>query len=234
MKRWEFVKGDTIEINGNTLTRIRSLVNQHYAYAGELGGYIQSEHNLPHSEQSWVQGNACVFNNAQLLEKSVACDNSKVFGYAKATGTAYIHDNAMLFEHAHASDDCTLQDNCKVYGMARIHGGSYIEEHAEVYEAAAILNSCIGSTAHIRGCSQIHHGIIYQDVDIRHSEECLTITSDKGTTAFKRKDGKVHISTWNFDSTLEDFYTFIKTIPKKKEFDYYTSLFNFINNHFSD
>ncbi len=65
MKRYELTT-NTIQHFGRTLHKIRSLVDitGHGVKAGEYGGWIESEGNLPQHEASWVFGDAWVFGTA--------------------------------------------------------------------------------------------------------------------------------------------------------------------------
>ncbi len=63
--KYEFVDGDTKEVDGRTLRRIRAVVAVGMLVApGDLGGYIETEKNLSMSGNAWVYGNARVYGNA--------------------------------------------------------------------------------------------------------------------------------------------------------------------------
>jgi len=58
-KKYELLKNDTITApNGKTLYRIKALIDFGVVVAGSLGGYIEKEDNLTHSNNAWVSGNA--------------------------------------------------------------------------------------------------------------------------------------------------------------------------------
>ncbi len=59
--------GDTLEIDGRTLHRIRALRDiGDDVYAGDLGGYVEAERNLSQLGNAQVYGNAGVYGNAQV------------------------------------------------------------------------------------------------------------------------------------------------------------------------
>jgi len=67
-KKYELLKNDTITApNGKTLYRIKALIDFSVVVAGSLGGYIEKEDNLTHSNNAWVSGNAEVYGDADLV-----------------------------------------------------------------------------------------------------------------------------------------------------------------------
>jgi len=65
-KKYELLKNDTIEHHGRTLYRIRALIDFGDVKAGDLGGYIQYEHNLSQKGICWIYDNAIVYDNASV------------------------------------------------------------------------------------------------------------------------------------------------------------------------
>ena len=99
---------ETIEWQGHTLHRIEATIDSCWANAGELGGFVESEHNL--RGESWVADEAKVWGSAYLLDRSLACDNAQVF------------------------DKCILMDMSQVAGDSRIHGyGTVVHGEANIY-----------------------------------------------------------------------------------------------------
>lgn len=114
-KRYEFT-GVTIEYHGKTLKQIRALVNINLLTdAGDVGGYIESEANLPQDGTGWVSGTAKVFDNAVVLSGTVGGD-AKVYGNADVLGTARIHGSSIVTDHA------VVHGNADVAGCVRIDG----------------------------------------------------------------------------------------------------------------
>ena len=75
-KKYELLQDRTIEWRGRTLYRICALRDFGSVHAGDVGGYIECEHNLSQN------GNARVFGNA------------RVYGDAWVYGDARVYDNA--------------------------------------------------------------------------------------------------------------------------------------------
>lgn len=72
-KKYEFT-GETIEVDGGVLHRIRALRDLGDVEAGDLGGFVENEDNLSHNGSAKVYGNAKVFGNARVSE------DAQVFG----------------------------------------------------------------------------------------------------------------------------------------------------------
>lgn len=91
MKKYELT-GETKEIGGVTLHRIRALIDipEHDVKAGDLGGWIEAERNLSQNGEAWVTGSACVTGKALVT------------GEARVTGNAWVRGNARVME----SSDC--------------------------------------------------------------------------------------------------------------------------------
>ncbi len=63
MNKYEFT-GETKELAGLTLHRIRALRSFADVEAGELGGWIERKENLSQDGLAWVYGNAWVYGDA--------------------------------------------------------------------------------------------------------------------------------------------------------------------------
>lgn len=64
MKKFELTNEFITNIFGTKLYRIKALVGFGDVKSGELGGYIEKEENLSHSDDAWVSGDAQVYGNA--------------------------------------------------------------------------------------------------------------------------------------------------------------------------
>lgn len=75
-KKYELLQDQTIEWRGRTLYRIRALRDFESVHAGDVGGYIECERNLPQDGNAWVYGNARVYGNTWV------CGDALVYGDA--------------------------------------------------------------------------------------------------------------------------------------------------------
>lgn len=66
MKKYELTD-ETMVFHGITLHRIKALKDFGNVKSGEIGGWIESEHNLSHNGDCWVADNAKVFDDARVF-----------------------------------------------------------------------------------------------------------------------------------------------------------------------
>ena len=91
-KKYELLKDDTIKApNGKTLYRIKALIDFDVVVAGSLGGYIEKEDNLAHTDNAWVSDNARVYGNACVY------GNAWVYGNAQVYGDAWVYGDARVY-----------------------------------------------------------------------------------------------------------------------------------------
>ena len=119
MKKYELTE-ETVTVHGKTLHRIKAVRGFESVQAGELGGYIEKEENLSHSDNAWVSGNAWV------------CDNAKVTGNAEVSGNAWVYDNAKVFGNAWVYGDVSVTGDAEVTGNAKVSGNAEISSNAEI------------------------------------------------------------------------------------------------------
>lgn len=76
---FEFVKNDTITVEGHILHRIRCTRDCKWAKKGEFGGYIEKFENL--FGDAWVSDNAQVYGDARLAGKARVAGNDDHCGF---------------------------------------------------------------------------------------------------------------------------------------------------------
>lgn len=126
-KRWEFVPCSEINVDGHILRRIRALVDMpgHDVKAGDIGGYVENEKNLPQDSRAWVYDNAQVYSNAQ------------VYGEARVYHSAQVYDNAQVYSEALVS------------GCACVSGDAVICASADWITVGPASSSRRFTTAHL-------------------------------------------------------------------------------------
>ena len=135
-KRWEFVPNSEIKVDGRILRRIRALVNmpQYGVQAGDFGGYVEHEENLPQKSHAWIFHNAQVYGKAKVFDYAQVYGKAKVFDHVQVSGKARVFDNAWVSDYALVCDNARVYDNAWVYNRARIY------DDARVYSAAHVYN----------------------------------------------------------------------------------------------
>ena len=135
-KRWEFVPNSEIKVDGRILRRIRALVNmpQYGVQAGDFGGYVEHEENLPQKSHAWIFLNAQVYGKAKVFDYAQVYGKAKVFDHVQVSGKAQVFDNAWVSDYALVCDNARVYDDAWVYNRARIY------DDARVYSAAHVYN----------------------------------------------------------------------------------------------
>lgn len=94
-KKYELIKSD---LEG--LFRIRALKDFNGVKNGDIGGYVEFEHNLEHEGNCWIYDNAKVIGKAVVSEEARVYGNSVVCDYAHVCGKAIIDDNSEIHDFA--------------------------------------------------------------------------------------------------------------------------------------
>ena len=137
--------------NGKVLHRIQALKDFSDVKAGDLGGWIESEHNLSQEGNCWVYDDAQVFGFARVVHNARVKYYSKVFRNATITGNAIIRDYAEVYGSAVVGDYSKVVGSSRIFGNAYILGNVYIAGVASVYGWAIVKGN-----AYITGYARIH------------------------------------------------------------------------------
>lgn len=92
-KKYELTN-ETKERCGYTLHRIRALKDFGAVKAGELGGWVESEHNLSQEGDCWIHDDATAFGCARVRR------HATIHGYATVCNGATIGENAKVCDNA--------------------------------------------------------------------------------------------------------------------------------------
>ena len=129
---------ETINVNGKTLYRIKSLKDFGNVKKGDKGGFVEKEDNLSQSDNCWVygdakvSGNAKVFGNAVVRGNAKVSGNAKVFGDARVFGNAQVYGNAMVYNYAKVYGNAEIFNDAKIYDDAEVCGDARICADAKV------------------------------------------------------------------------------------------------------
>ena len=137
---------ETINVNGKTLYRIKSLKDFGNVKKGDKGGFVEKEENLSQSGDCWVYDNAKVYNNAKVFDYADIYGNAEIFGNAIVSGKARVYGNAKVYHYAMVYDDAEVCDNAiisgnaEVYHNAAVYGNARVFGNAEICGKAEIAN----------------------------------------------------------------------------------------------
>jgi UDP-3-O-[3-hydroxymyristoyl] glucosamine N-acyltransferase len=142
-KKYELIPSDKAG-----LFRVRALRDFGDVKAGEIGGYVESEHNLSHLGEAWVCDRALVCDDASVRGNARVNGNAKVYGKARASDDARIGGSAEIF------DDACVRGNSTVSGNARVGGRARLDEDADVRGSAWITDD-----VQVAGTSMLERGL---------------------------------------------------------------------------
>jgi carbonic anhydrase/acetyltransferase-like protein (isoleucine patch superfamily) len=152
-KKYEFT-GETLIEDGIVLRQIRALRSIGGEAKGNVGGWIESERNLSHEGECWVEegsvvyGDVCVLGDARVMGSSVirgesiiirdeACvRDSTVEGLNVGIfGNAFVDDNSHI-----QGNNCQIGNSAVITGSVSVYGEATIRDYARV-ENGAIINA---------------------------------------------------------------------------------------------
>lgn len=99
-KKYELTN-ETLLYAGDTLYRIRALKDFSDVKAGDLGGYVQYEHNLSHEGDCWIYDYAAVRDSSKVYGDSKIMNESTVKDYAIVCGNSVVKDDALVKDSAY-------------------------------------------------------------------------------------------------------------------------------------
>jgi carbonic anhydrase/acetyltransferase-like protein (isoleucine patch superfamily) len=179
----------TTEKNEAGLYRIKALrdIPRHGVRAGDLGGFVASEHNLSQEGDAWIGENAKVYGEAKVCGKAAVSDYAVVYGDAKVYNNAKVCGNAEVHGNAQVFNDAVVYGNADVYGNAEVNGDAEVGGKAEVYGPARVLGKA----------------------RVNSPRDFLCIgpigSRDDYTTFFRVEDGMRVVACGYFQGTLDDF-----------------------------
>ena len=156
------VTSETIEIGSHVLHRVKALRSFSDVKEGDLGGFIESEYNLSHSNNCWVYKEGRVFGNARVCEDALVFENAQVFG------------NARVCEDALVCEDARVFGNALVDGNARIYGEAYLTGYISVSGNARVCG-----TAKIGGNTRVDSSIWNKTIQIKNTCYIISTTLKK-------------------------------------------------------
>ena len=133
-KKYEFT-GETRALSSTTiLHRIRAVIDIPSAgvNAGDIGGWIESDSNLSHRGDAWVDGNAWVCGDARVDGDARVSGNAWVCGDARVSGNAWVDGNARVGGNAWVDGDARVGGDAWVGGYARVSGYAMVDGNAHI------------------------------------------------------------------------------------------------------
>lgn len=136
MKHFELTTETKINPSGVTLFRVRLTRECRWGKPGDLGGWVEEESNI--QGDAWVSDNAqvyvgaCVSGNAQVSGNARVYTDAHIYGDALVSGNAQVYDKAQVYGGACVSGNAQILGDAKIFGSARISGNGRVYNKAEV------------------------------------------------------------------------------------------------------
>ena len=136
-KKYKLLPDDTIKWYGVTLYRIQALQDFGQIKSGNIGGYVEGEHNLSHTGRCWVGNNAKVWDRARVEDDAQVRDEAELSGLSVAGGHSQVEDHARLSHRARVRDHAQVGGDARVTDAAQVSGTAVVYDAAQVGEVVA-------------------------------------------------------------------------------------------------
>lgn len=182
------------------LHRIRALrdIRPTGVKAGDLGGWVEGEHNLSHDGAAWVYG------EARVSERARVSDNARVSGSAQVSGNAWVIDNAWVSNEARVSGNAHVGDSAHVYGEAQVCDDAWVCGSAVVTDIADVSGqAAVDGHAFLLGDAQVR-----EEGDIFHAS---IMASGRFPATLHRTRGGHALMVGCWRGTVPEFRTMIES-----------------------
>lgn len=139
---------ETKRIGNKALYRIQATapIEHLEVGAGDLGGWVEGEHNLSQDGLAWIAGNAMVMDQAVVTDDALVTDEAFVDGRAKIGGKAIVSGNAEVGGSAIVTGNAEITDDADISGGMYVFGNAWIGENFTGY-----LSMKVGGNARLTG-----------------------------------------------------------------------------------
>lgn len=163
-KKYELIESD---LEG--FYRIKALRSFGDVKKGDIGGYVENEHNLSHTGACWIYDNARVCDNATVRNNAIIYDNATIYGNTMVYNSAMVYGNAKIYANTQIYGNAMVHDNALIYGNVKIHGTSVIEGNAYIRNDVEIQEG-----RHIGRVTENFQSILY----IQGKKRMMTVYKD--------------------------------------------------------
>ena len=215
MKKYELMKDDNICVSGKTLYRIRALVNFDRVRAGDIGGYVEGEHNLSNAGNAWICGDAQVFENARVSDNALVCDHARIFGNADVSGNTWIIDDARVYGNALASGNAIISDNAQIYGEAQAYDNARIYGDAQVFGEVLVRDDAqVYGSAQVCGDAWVYgKALVCGGAAISKTDHIVVVgpigIRDDYTTFFRNNKNGITVTCGCFTGDIDQFLKWV-------------------------
>lgn len=210
--------------------RIKAVKNFGIIEEGELGGYIQDEKNLSHSNLAWVGDNAVILDNASVFDNAYVFGKSVITHNAKVYGDANVGGNSSMYGVSRVSGNSTVTNSriegvAEVYGDAKVEGGSHpssvvICDNAKIYDHARVEggSTIIGGSVRVSSFCEIGGSTtVGGDIELTSEFDIFTFQNPYSGNIFTWVEPSDKIYKKNFKDFLSNKVDSSITIDQLRE-----------------
>ena len=110
--------------------RVLALRSFGHVQEGDIGGFVDGEHNLSHEGLCWVGDDASVTEGAGVIGDALCDGRAIVRHVAEVSGRAWVSDDCMICGMSVVTDDAIVGDEARIYsvrvGGREVVGGSTV------------------------------------------------------------------------------------------------------------
>lgn len=222
--------------NGKTVYCIKAIKDFGHIRKGQIGGWIESEDNLSHDGECWVDDEAVIYGNAYVSGNASVQDDAIVYGNACINDNVLILGNAEIYGDALITGHTRITGFAKVYEKAKVGGAAFITGSAEIHGNAILIGEIkISGISDIYGSTVITgNPIIREDAKIKSCKDVLVITIayDDTHTFFRCGNGEIYVICNSYDGNLNGFICYINQILYEDKSKLYLNMLRFVETYF--
>lgn len=218
-RKYEFTGETKTTADGVTLHRIRALVDipRWYVLAGQVGGWVEGNHNLAVTGDAWVGGGAEVYGEARVTGSALASDYATVCGSARIADMAVVGGHAKVYGNAFVGVSAQIDGRAHVYECANVSGRAVVGGYAAIRGAACVTddalvrgNAVVSGNARVLGCADISRSaFIVLSSDYLHA--VVTASGEFDATLTRQNDGTAWLTVGCWAGTLHEFRAMIES-----------------------
>lgn len=145
-KKYELIEDSNTHYKNRKVYRVKALRDFGSVQKGDIGGWVEGEHNLSHEGDCWIFDDAYVVDQARIYENAYIStdawvfDNALVYGDAKIAGEAAIYHHAKVYGKARVYDCSRVYNSAQVFGEAVIHGNARIKGTMKASKPVTVID----------------------------------------------------------------------------------------------
>lgn len=218
-RKYEFTGETKTTADGVTLHRIRALVDipRWYVLAGQVGGWVEGNHNLAVTGDAWVGGGAEVYGEARVAGSARVYACATVSGFARIADMAVVGGRAKVYGNAVVDGMAQVDGRAHVYECANVSGRAVVGDYAAIRGAACVTDDAlvrdsaiVTGTAGVLGRAEIsRQAYIGRISDYLHAE--VSASDEFDATLTRQNDGTAWLTVGCWAGTLHEFRRMIES-----------------------